>query len=97
MVLAASSILLQPSALSEQPPQVRKEAVMRVPRLLRGLALACGVAIAGAVTLGSARAQSDTELEALNQRVTELYSAGSNARVVSGRLRVGTTASAIAI
>jgi tetratricopeptide (TPR) repeat protein len=38
--------------------------------------LAWGVLLTGAVTAASVRAQSDADLEALNQRVIELYGAG---------------------
>jgi hypothetical protein len=49
---------------------------MWVFRLLHALALVCGLLVSGAVTVGSARAQSDAERNALNQRVSELYRAG---------------------
>ena len=49
---------------------------VRVSRFRNGFVLACALVVAGIATAGSARAQSDAELEALNQRANELYQAG---------------------
>jgi CHAT domain-containing protein/tetratricopeptide (TPR) repeat protein len=49
---------------------------MQVRRFPYGLVYVCVLLIAGVLTAGSACAQSDAELKALNQRVLELYHAG---------------------
>jgi hypothetical protein len=49
---------------------------MWISRIHYGLLLPFVLVVAGAVTFGSASAQSDAKLKELNQRVIELHSAG---------------------
>src|SRR5215467_8131528 len=49
---------------------------MYFSRFLRGLTLLGVLLMAGAMSPGSARAESDAELKALNQRAIELHRAG---------------------
>ena len=49
---------------------------MRVSQFCNGVVLASLFLVAGIAMAGSASAQSDAELNALNQRVTELHQAG---------------------